>query len=66
MTKKTRRRSSDEFKTEDNLSHWVRQLAERKHANVAVIALANKTARIAWAITRRDAAYDPALAAYAA
>ncbi|MBZ5876240.1 IS110 family transposase [Chromohalobacter israelensis] len=51
---------------EDNLSHWVRQLAERKHTNVAVIALANKTARIAWAITRRDEAYDPALAAYTA
>ncbi len=32
---------------EGNLSHWVRQLAERKHTNVAVIALANKTARIA-------------------
>ncbi|GHB14722.1 hypothetical protein GCM10007159_41410 [Modicisalibacter luteus] len=32
---------------EDNLSHWFRQLTERKHVNVAVIALANKTARIA-------------------
>lgn len=51
---------------EDNLSHWFRQLAERKHVNVAVIALANKTARIAWAITRHDSAYDPDLAAHAA
>lgn len=51
---------------EDTLSHWVRKLAERKHVNVVVIALANKTARIAWAITRRGMAYDPALAAYAA
>ena len=51
---------------EDNLSHWFRQLAERKHVNVAVIALANKTARIAWAITRHDSVYDPDLAAHAA
>ncbi|GGX97909.1 putative family 20 transposase [Litchfieldella qijiaojingensis] len=51
---------------EDGLSHWIRQLAERKHGNVAVAALANKTARIAWAITRHEAAYDPALAAHAA
>ncbi|MEH6643588.1 IS110 family transposase [Vreelandella glaciei] len=51
---------------EDNLSHWVRQLAERKHTNVAVIALANKTARIAWSITCHDNAYDPDRAAQAA
>lgn len=51
---------------EDNLSHWVRQLTERKHVNVAVIALANKTARIAWSITCHDSAYDPDRAAQAA
>ncbi|GHC28331.1 Transposase IS116/IS110/IS902 family protein [Aidingimonas halophila] len=51
---------------EDHLSQWVRQLAERKHANVAVVALANKTARIAWAITRWDVDYDPDLASQAA
>lgn len=51
---------------EDNLSHWVRQLAERKHVNVAVIALANKTARIAWSITCHDNDYDPDRAARAA
>ena len=51
---------------EDNLSLWVRQLAVRKHPNVAIIALANKTARIAWAITRHDRTYDPDLAAQAA
>jgi len=50
----------------DNLSHWVRQLTERKHANVAVVALANKTARIAWAITCHDSDYDPELSARAA
>ena len=51
---------------EDNLSHWIRQLAERKHVNVAVIALANKTARIAWSITCHDSDYDPDRAAQAA
>ncbi len=51
---------------DDGLSHWVRQLSGRKHVNVAIVALANKTARIAWAITRHEAAYDPGLAAHAA
>ena len=51
---------------EDNLSHWLRQLTERKHPNVAVVALANKTARIAWSITRHDSAYNPDQAAHAA
>ena len=41
-------------------------LAQRKHANVVVITLANKTARLAWAITRHDKAYDPDLASQAA
>ena len=50
---------------EDGLSQWIRHLTERKHVNVAVVALANKTARIAWAITRRDVAYNPELASQA-
>ncbi len=48
---------------EDDLSHWLRHLAERKHANVAVVALANKTARIAWAVTRHETSYEASLAA---
>ena len=36
-----------------------------KHANVAAIALANKTARIARAITHHNRAYDPTLAVHA-
>lgn len=31
----------------DNLSQWLTQFSERKHANVTAVALANKTARIA-------------------
>jgi len=38
-------------------------LAARKHINVAIVALANKTARVAWAVTRHETTYDPILAA---
>ena len=47
----------------DELSQCVEQLSSRKHANVVAIALANKTARIAWAIVRADADYEPAASA---
>lgn len=47
---------------EDGVSHWMRHLVERKHPNVAVVALANKTARIAWAMTRHETSYDASLA----
>ena len=50
---------------DDGLSRWVTNLAARKHANVAIVALANKTARMAWAITHGNVEYDPALAAAA-
>lgn len=48
---------------DDALSQWRNALATRKHINVALVALANKTARVAWAVTRHDTAYNPALAA---
>ena len=48
---------------DDALSQWLNRLSARKHANVVTVALANKTARIAWAIVRNDAAYDPARSA---
>ncbi|MFZ0872226.1 MAG: IS110 family transposase, partial [Rhodanobacter sp.] len=44
---------------EDRLSQWVVRLAERSHHNVAAIALANKTARMAWAMLRHDTDYQP-------
>lgn len=47
----------------DDLSRWVNALAARKHVNVATVALANKTARMAWAIAHAGVDYDPALAA---
>lgn len=44
---------------EDRLSVWVTELARRRHTNVAAVALANKTVRIAWAMMRNETDYDP-------
>ena len=44
---------------DDRLSRWVTSLAQRRHPNVAAVALANKTARIAWAILRHGIDYEP-------
>jgi transposase len=44
---------------DDRLSQWVTNLAERRHPNVAAVALANKTARIAWAMLRNGTDYEP-------
>ena len=35
------------------LGRWAKGLLGRAHQNVAVVALANKLARIAWAVLRR-------------
>ena len=47
---------------DDPLSRWVTNIARRRHPNVAAVALANKTARMAWAMLRNDTDYDPNLA----
>ena len=43
----------------DRLSRWAVALAERSHPNVAVTALANKMARVAWAMLRHGTNYEP-------
>ena len=48
---------------DDPLSRWVTDIAKRRHPNVAAVALANKTARMAWAMLRNDTDYDPGLGA---
>jgi len=48
---------------DDALSEWVNRLVARKHVNVACVALANKTARIAWAVVHGEKGYDPRRAA---
>lgn len=48
---------------DDALSQWINRLVARKHINVAIVALANKTARFAWALVHHDTSYDPTRAA---
>jgi len=50
-------------KKSDPLSQWLNTLALRKHPNVVIVALANKMARLAWAMTRHQTPYNPDLAA---
>lgn len=40
------------------LADWVRIQLERKHSNIVACALANKLARIAWAITTRQTVFE--------
>lgn len=47
---------------DDRLSRWVTDIARRSHPNVAAVALANKTARMAWAMLQNETDYNPALA----
>jgi transposase len=44
---------------EDRLSLWVKGIAARRHPNVAAVAWANKTARIAWAVVAQGSDYEP-------
>jgi transposase len=44
---------------DDRLSQWVTRLVARSHINVAAAALANKTARMAWAMLSRGTNYKP-------
>ncbi len=47
----------------DALSRWAQTLLTQRHPNVAVVALANQLARIAWAVLTRGQPYDSARAA---
>jgi transposase len=44
------------------LGRWVKGLLERAHKNAVVVALANKLARIAWAVLARGQTFDAAYA----
>jgi len=46
-------------KREDALGPWVRELLTRRHSNVVACALANKLARIVWAVLAKGGQYDP-------
>jgi transposase len=45
-------------KTASPLGAWLRGLLARAHRNVAIVALANKLARIAWAVLRGRGSFD--------
>lgn len=51
---------------QDPRSLWLGKLRQRRHPNVAAVALANKNARIVWAMLSGDASYEPAMSVTAA
>lgn len=46
-------------KKTDPRSLWLQNLCARKHKNIAAVALANKNARIAWALLNNETSYLP-------
>lgn len=48
-------------KKNDPLSLWLQQLLRKKHPCVVIVALANKMARIAWAMLTKKQNFDPKL-----
>ncbi len=53
---------SQAHRKDDRLNRWATELKDRSHANVAAVALANKTVRIAWAMLTYGTEYEPELA----
>ena len=48
---------------DDAQSRWVNDLVKRRNKDIAAVAVANKNARIAWALLRREEDYRVAAAA---
>ena len=46
-------------KQSSGLTAWLAQLTARTHHNIAIVALANKLARMAWAVLAKNEAYRP-------
>ncbi len=44
---------------DDRVSRWIINLQDRRHANVAACAMANKIARMAWVMMSKGVDYDP-------
>lgn len=44
---------------------WLAKLLDRRHPNMAAAALANKNARVVWALLAHDREYQPSYAAVA-
>jgi transposase len=50
-------------KQSSGLSAWLAQLTARTHQNIAIVALANKLARMAWAVLAKNEVYKPPILA---
>ena len=50
---------------EDRTSRWAKALKARRHTNVAIVAMANKMARVAYAVMTTGKPYDPAIGSVA-
>jgi transposase len=50
-------------KQSSGLSAWLEQLTARTHHNIAIVALANKLARMAWPVLAKNEVYRPPLLA---
>lgn len=44
---------------DDPRSRWLKGISERRHRNIAAVALANKNARIIWALLKQQTDYKP-------
>lgn len=49
-------------KKDDAQSRWINDLVKRRNANIAAVAVANKNARIIWALLTRDEGYRAPMA----
>jgi len=47
---------------DDPFSRWINRVSERRGKNRAAVAVANKLARVGWAVLRYNTEYDPAMA----
>lgn len=47
----------------DTRSRWIEKMRDRRHPNVVAVALANKNARVVWAILSGRTVYQPAFSA---
>ena len=46
-------------KKDDAQSRWINDLVKRRNANIAAVAVANKNARIVWALLTKSETYAP-------
>jgi transposase len=47
------------YRSDDRLSRWARQLIDRRGKQIAAVAVANKLARIIWAVSYHQVEYQP-------